>query len=110
VHLEPKEMETVKEILAFYAKGLEVRAFGSRVTGTRLKKFSDLDLVLMTKERMPIREHARIKDAFTLSSLPFRVDVLDWASVSPEFRKVIEERYEVVQSGVADAGEINARR
>jgi hypothetical protein len=29
--------------------------------------------------------------------IPFRVDVLDWASVSPEFRKIIDENYEVMQ-------------
>lgn len=98
MRLEPNEMERVKEVLSFYAKGFEVRAFGSRVTGYRLKKFSDLDLVVMTSKRLPIREFSRIKDAFTLSDLPFRVDVLDWAAVSPEFRKIIEANYEVVQS------------
>lgn len=97
--LSSDELKTVHEILAFYAKGREVRAFGSRVTGKHLKKFSDLDLVIMSDARLPIREYARIKDAFTLSDLPFRVDVLDWFAVSPEFRKIIDANYEVVQSG-----------
>jgi len=100
--LSSDEIQTVKEILEFYAKGLEVRAFGSRVTGKNLKKFSDLDLVIMSEEPLPIRDYARIKDAFTLSDLPFRVDVLDWATVSPEFRKIIDENYELVQSGGED--------
>ena len=39
---------------------------------------------------MPIREWACVKDAFELSDLPFRVDVLDWATVSEAFRKVID--------------------
>lgn len=97
--LSSDELQTVHDILAFYAKGYEVRAFGSRVTGKHLKKFSDLDLVIMGDESLPIRAYARIKDAFTLSDLPFRVDVLDWSDVSPEFRKIIDANYEVVQSG-----------
>jgi len=103
MHLADSEFITVKDVLAFYAKGHEVRAFGSRVTGEKLKKFSDLDLVIMTKEPLNIRQRARIKDAFTLSDLPFRVDVLDWSSVSDDFRKFIEQEYEVVQ--VAATGE-----
>lgn len=100
--LEPEELQSVRDILAFYAKGREVRVFGSRVTGQHLKKFSDLDLVVMGDVALPIREYARIKDAFTLSNLPFRVDVLDWSAVSPEFRKIIDANYEVVQSGGED--------
>ncbi len=98
MHLSDKEKQIVADILRFYLPGKEVRAFGSRVTGKFLKKFSDLDLVVITSERMPMREWARVKDAFELSDLPFRVDVLDWASVSPEFRKIIENRYEVIQT------------
>ena len=101
MHVTPEERQVIDKILCFYLPGQEVWAFGSRVTGKRVKKFSDLDLVVMTKERMPIREWARVKDAFELSPLPYRVDVLDWATVSPEFRKIIEAQYEVVQEGGA---------
>lgn len=104
MYLEPNELATVRDILAFYAKNLEVRAFGSRVTGERLKKFSDLDLVLMTQEPLPMRDYARIKDAFTLSDLPYRVDVLDWANVSPEFKKIIQANYEIVQEPNPQSG------
>lgn len=99
--LSSDEMQTVQEILEFYAKGLEVWAFGSRVTGKNLKKFSDLDLVIIDKTPLPIRQYAQIKDAFTLSDLPFRVDVLDWTTISPEFRKIIEENYKIIQTATA---------
>lgn len=102
--LEPQQLDTVKEILQFYARGKEVWAFGSRVTGKNLKKFSDLDLVVMGNERFPIRQYARVKDAFTLSDLPFRVDVVDWTRVSSDFRKIIEQNYEVLQSGSDQIG------
>lgn len=98
MHVTPEERKIIDDILQFYAPGQEIWAFGSRVTGKRVKKFSDLDLVIISEERMPVRHWARVKDAFELSPLPFRVDVLDWATVSPEFRKIIEAQYEVVQS------------
>ena len=38
-----------------------------------------------------------LKEAFEESELPFRVDVLDWQATSPQFRKVIEKQYEILQ-------------
>lgn len=104
MHISAEEKKIIDDILRFYLPGQEVWAFGSRVTGKRVKKFSDLDLAIINNERMPVRDWARVKDAFELSPLRFRVDVLDWATVSPEFRKVIEEQYEVVQSGESKEG------
>lgn len=97
MHVTPDERSIIERILRFYLPGQEVWAFGSRVTGKRVKKFSDLDLVIHTEKPFSIREWARVKDAFELSALPFRVDVLDWSTVSPEFRQVIEREYEVIQ-------------
>jgi len=34
-----------------------------------------------------------------MSDLPFRVDILDWNAISPEFKKVIEQGYEVIYPG-----------
>ncbi len=44
----------------------------------------------------------RLEEAFEESDLPFRVDVLDWNAVSPEFKKIIERAYEVVQEKAND--------
>lgn len=92
-----EELQTIRQVLMTYASGLEVWAFGSRVTGENIKKFSDLDIVVMTDEKLSINDHARIKDAFEVSSLPYRVDVLDWSTVSENFRKIIQQNYEVIQ-------------
>ena len=51
---------------------------------------SDLDLALMTNEPLDIGRMTALKAAFTESNLPFRVDIVDWASTSESFRKVIE--------------------
>jgi hypothetical protein len=45
---------------------------------------------------------AQIQEAFQESSLPYRVDVLDWFAISPEFQKVIENAgYEIIFTGHA---------
>jgi len=46
---------------------------------------------------------SNIKDAFSESDLPFRVDVLEWSRTSEEFRKIIAENYEVVHSPIKNS-------
>lgn len=73
-----------------------MRVFGSRVQGNA-KPFSDLDLAVMGETALDFRQLAALKDAFADSNLPFRVDVVDWATTSEAFRRIIEDRYEVVR-------------
>jgi len=40
-----------------------------------------------------------LKTAFSESDLEIAVDVLDWHAISPEFQRVIEGEYEVIQPG-----------
>ena len=88
VDVAPADLETVRSILREYAPGLEARAFGSRVSWTA-RETSDLDLALMTTEPLDAARIAVLSAAFTDSDLPFRVDVVDWASTSKTFRKAI---------------------
>ena len=86
----------VKKILAEHVPHCEVRVFGSRSTQSA-KTFSDLDLAIVCDAHMASAFLARIKDAFEASDLPIKVDVLDWWSISPSFRDVIDKRYVVLQ-------------
>ena len=94
----PAEWEAVRRILRDHAPGIEVRAFGSRVSWTA-RETSDLDLVLMTEEPLEAMRLAALRAAFTDSGLPFRVDVVDWASASEAFRRVIEREYVMLAEG-----------
>jgi predicted nucleotidyltransferase len=87
----------VKSILHKHLNGIEVRAFGSRVRGTA-KEWSDLDLAVVSERKLRPEIVGNLKDDFAESDLPFRVDVLDWHEISPDFRKLIEDKYEVLQS------------
>lgn len=91
------QLFAVKRILAEVVPGAEVRAFGPRVDGTA-RKYSDLDLALVSTDAFEHRRIETLKDSFSVSDLPFQVDVLDWQQISPEFRKVIGASYEVVQA------------
>ena len=86
--LTPEHHKIVCDILARLLPEREVQVFGSRATGTA-KPFSDLDLVIMGDEPLPVTTMRILRDAFDDSDLPFQVDLVDWAGVSEEFRKVI---------------------
>jgi type I restriction enzyme S subunit len=89
VALSPAEWKIVLEILSTHLPGREVWAYGSRARGTRLKKHSDLDLAV---EGPPLSFAARsdLAEAFEESDLPFKVDIVEAASLDPDFRTRIE--------------------
>jgi uncharacterized protein len=89
-------LRTVTRILAEHVPACEVWAFGSRVTGTA-KVYSDLDLAVRGEGKLDGDALRRLKEAFEESELPFRVDVLDWHTISLAFQKVIEKKFEVAQ-------------
>jgi len=97
IDLEPRHLAIVRNILERHAPRYEVRAFGSRVAGTA-RRLSDLDLAVMTERPLSWSELADLRDAFTESDLPMKVDLIDWATASDEFRRIVEQRFEVVQA------------
>ena len=96
IDLNPKHLETIQHILAVHTPEYEVRAFGSRVKWTA-KDYSDLDLAVVGSKPLTLRQLRRLTEAFEESYLPIQVDVVDWQSISDGFRKVISEKYEVIQ-------------
>ena len=94
----PHQLAEIKAILREHVPGSEVRAYGSRVTG-KTKPWSDLDLAVAGPSPMGWRNVERLIEAFQESTLPFRVDVLDWHEVSPTFQAIIAEHYAVIQAG-----------
>ena len=95
-NVSPEHLETIKRILAEYAGGCEVRAFGSRIMGTA-KAHSDLDLAVIAASKIERRTKMLLREAFEESDLPFRVDIIDYNAVSNEFRANIDTKYEILQ-------------
>ena len=96
IDLEPRHLDLVVRLLREKVPlGFEVRVFGSRVTGGA-KRYSDLDLALVGPSPLEREKLEDLRMAFSESDLPILVDILDWARISPGFREVIKEKYEVL--------------
>ena len=93
--LRPEHLQLVLRILKEHVPDLEVRAFGSRIQGNA-KPHSDLDIAIMTAQPLSLNAMANLQDAFGESSLPMKIDVLDWQTISPEFRTLIEKKNIVI--------------
>jgi type I restriction enzyme S subunit len=95
--IKARDLEELQAILSARIPGCEVRAYGSRVNGTA-QPGSDLDLVVMGRQRIDPRLMAELGADLEDSDLPFAVDVLDWNAVPEDFRRAISQSYEVISS------------
>ncbi len=100
--LPENHLKLVCDILQQYVPEREVWAFGSRVNG-KARPYSDLDLVIRGETALTPRTMNQLVEAFQESDLPIRVDVADWASLSPSFQQVILNKYVIVKPGQAAA-------
>lgn len=94
--VEPHEWEELSGLLQRYAPGRRVWAFGSRATGQRVRRFSDLDIAVEGEE-LPFDEMAMLREALEESRLPFKVDIVELDKVAPEFRSRIQPELVLVQ-------------
>lgn len=84
--ITPEHLVEVQRLLRARApRPATVWAFGSRVLGTATA-YSDLDLAIDAGRRLSWAEQADLQEAFEEAALPFRVDIVDWATVSQAFR------------------------
>ena len=88
LQLTAQELATVQGILRQHLPGRTVQVFGSRAKGLA-KPYSDLDLAIMGNTPIAMNVLGQLNEAFASSDLPWRVDVLDWASTSDAFRQHI---------------------
>lgn len=94
--IEPRQWDELSSILSAHLPGRRVWAFGSRATGRRVKRFSDLDL-LIEGDSLSFREAALLEEELDESRLPFKVDIVDSSNITPEFRARIEPEMVLVQ-------------
>jgi len=98
VDIRPDHLELVLGILRQYVLEAEVWVFGSRAKWLA-RDTSDLDLCIRAGEPIGFARMGQLREAFEDSSLPYKVDVVDWATTSESFRKIIERDKVVVQGG-----------
>ena len=108
IDIRPDHWAVIRDILLRHVPGHEVWAFGSRAKGTA-KAWSDLDLVIMTSTALPLMTRAALADDFSESNLPWKVDIVDRATLAETFREIIERDKVLVQPVEDSAGETAAR-
>ncbi len=102
LHVQPDHLAMVREVLRRHVPDREVRAFGSRVTGTA-KATSDLDLAIVGDGPLGFATLAAMRDDFSESNLPYGVDIIDWSTVDESFRRIIERDQVVIRSPDGDS-------
>lgn len=95
IAITPEQWEIVATILEKHVPNKTVWIFGSRARH-QAKPYSDLDIAIIGEMPLSINLLAAMTEDFTESALPFKVDLLDWASVNLAFRGVIESHKVVV--------------
>lgn len=73
----------------------EVYIFGSRVSGNN-KKFSDIDLAVNINRKLSLSEISAIKDDFDESDLIYTADIIDYNSISEEFKNIIDSNKKII--------------
>jgi uncharacterized protein len=95
IDLEPRLLHQIRAILKEHVPECEVWAFESRL-GSATKRFSDLDLAVISTTALPTRRLALLANAFEESDLPIKVDLVDWVSASLAFQQRIAEHHEII--------------
>ena len=89
IALTPEQFAIVTAILQGHLPGgSSVAVFGSRATG-RARRFSDLDLIIDAGRGLSLDEPAALREAFSDSYLPWRVDVVDRWEIGEGFWAMI---------------------
>ena len=101
LELPERMLRMVLDVLERCVPGSEVWAYGSRVNGG-CHDASDLDLVVRRGRGNARGEMSlgAVREAFSESNIPIRVDVHDWDWLPEHFRDEIERGYVVLPVGV----------
>jgi predicted nucleotidyltransferase len=98
IDLSPEHLQLMREILPRHVPEREVWLFGSRVTGKAARN-SDVDLMILGAEGLSFREMEALWEAFSLSDLPYMVDLVNWSEASAGLRALVAGEHAVVQAG-----------
>ena len=90
------EQKIVQCILRSIIPDKTVWVIGSRITAKH-KPYSDLDLLVMGDEGLPLAAIADFRDAFSKSDLPFKVDLVLWSALNDNFKQLFKQNHVVLQ-------------
>ena len=97
INITEHEKKIIIDIIKKFIPNSTVKVFGSRINGKN-KIYSDLDIAILAdnKNKIPLEILGQLKEAFEESDLSFHVDILDWYRISDDFKKIIDNNYEII--------------
>jgi predicted nucleotidyltransferase len=96
ISVTAEQWAILTDVLNRYAGGRPVWAYGSRARGTRVRPYSDLDLIVGGAP-LDGEEAWKLEEALDESRLPFRVELQHESGLNADFRQRIEKDFVVVQ-------------
>ncbi len=87
--ISPSDRIAIERALAPLLAHARLRLFGSRARGDA-RHTSDIDLAVQAGARIPAAELAALREALEESHVPFRVDLVDYATASPQLKQAID--------------------
>ena len=93
IDLDKKSLNLVRIILKKHLPNTEVKAFGSRVTGSGDDR-SDIDIGVEGTRAVPLRAWSDIVDAFEEYPCLYTLDAVDFKRTSDKFKQVALEYIE----------------
>ena len=81
-----KEIKNILQNFIDFKKS-KVFIFGSRAKGES-RKFSDYDIGIIGRKSLGLKKISLIKGELEESDLPYRVDVVDFSTVSKNFKNI----------------------
>ncbi len=95
IDLKSDYLKIVMNIITKYIPDKEVWAFGSRING-KAKRFSDLDLVIVSNIPLNREVLINLQEAFEQSDLPIKVDIIEFYKASKDFQEIIKANYLII--------------
>lgn len=93
LNIQSQHLLIVRSILKHYLPSdAQIWVYGSRAK-KNARQFSDLDLAIEASKPLSIHTLADLASAFEESDLPYKVDIIDWQTISDSFKNgVISQR------------------
>lgn len=89
--LNPQDRSAIEQIVAplLARRDARLKLFGSRARGDA-RPASDIDLALVAKQPIAATDMAVLREALDESQIPFRIDLVDYASAPSYLRAAID--------------------
>lgn len=84
-----EQVEWIRSTILREVPKAKIKFFGTRASGTS-KTYSDLDTSIDAGAPLSFLTLSKLKEIFSESQLPFKIDLIDYRSVDDEFKAIID--------------------